>query len=121
MITSEVIKEIYKKFSKPCKTQEELMLPYYIDMLSEHHVIRYKEGSHGDDGEIIVEDLEEYNPFRRFLVRSLHGVIEFDSYIAFIFKRHILFFGREDDSLQVHIKPEEKQSLFSRLFGGDDE
>ncbi|MCH5236222.1 MAG: hypothetical protein J1E95_00280 [Muribaculaceae bacterium] len=110
MITDSVIKEIYKKFSKPHKNQEDLRLDYFIPMLREHHAIE------NDGFEIVIKDLEEYNPFRRFLIRSLHAVIEFDKMIAFIFHNHILFFGKEDNQLRIHMKPVEKPSLFERIF-----
>lgn len=114
MITDEVIKEIYKKYGKPHKNREELQLDYFLPVLSENHNLTF------DDDEIIVEDLEEFNPFRRFLIRGLHAVIEFDSYVAFVFRGHILFFGKNDNSLQVHMRPEKKQSLFDKIFGSDD-
>lgn len=115
MITDEVIKEIYKKFGKAHKNREELQLDYFIPLLQEHHHINY------DDDEIIIEDLDEFNPFRRFLIRGLDAVLEFDKYIAFVFRSHILFIGRNDESLQVHMKPEKNKSWLDRLFGSDDE
>ncbi|MDE7441383.1 MAG: hypothetical protein K2M69_04375 [Muribaculaceae bacterium] len=116
MITDEVIKEIYKTYGKPHKHREELQLDYFIDLLSENHKL-----SIVDDDEIIVENLEEFNPFRRFLIRGLHAVIEFDTYVAFVFQGHILFFGKEDPSLQVHMRPERKKSLWDSIFGNDDD
>ena len=116
MITDEVIKEIYKKFGKPCKHREELQLPYFMELLKEHHNLRIE-----DDDEIIVEDLEEFNPFRRFLIRGLNAIIEFDTYVGFVFQGHILFFGKEESSLQVHMRPERKRSIWDSIFGGDDD
>ena len=116
MITDEVIKEIYKTYGKPHKHREELQLEYFIDLLSGFHNMKIV-----DDDEIIVEDLEEFNPFRRFLIRGLHAVIEFDRYVAFVFQGHILFFSKEDDSLQVHMRPERKKSLWDSIFGSDDD
>lgn len=113
MITDSAIKEIYKKFSKPHKHREELQLDYFIPMLSEHHAIKI------DEDEIILEDLEEFNPFRRFLIRSLNAILEFDKVIAFVFRSHILFLGKEDDQMRVHMRPEPKKSFFGRLFGRD--
>lgn len=111
MITEQVIKEIYKKYKKPQKDSEELNLDYFLEILKQHHNITL------DDGEIILNDLEEFNPFRRLLVRSLHGVLEFDNVIAFVTGNHILFLGKENNSLRVHFKPEEKKGLFNRIFG----
>lgn len=111
MITDEVIKEIYKKYKKPPKSQDELNLDYFLSLLSDTHNIRV------DDGEVIIEDLDEFSPFRMFLLRSLYGIIEFDKIVAFVFRSHILFFGKEDNLMRVHIKPEKKGSIFSRMFG----
>ncbi len=111
MITDQVIKEIYKKYTKPCKNIAELGLDRYLSILKENHNIS------SDEMEIVVEDLEEFNPFRMFLKRSIYGILEFDRMIAFVFRSHILFFGKEDNQLRVHIRPEKPQSLFGKLFG----
>lgn len=113
MITDSVIKEIYKKFGKPSKNVDDLNLDYFIPLLREFHDIRKM------DDEIIIEDLDEYNPFRRFLIRSVNAVLEFDKMIAFVFRNHILFLGKEDDQMRVHIKPEKPKSFFGRLFGNN--
>ncbi|MDE6299597.1 MAG: hypothetical protein K2M10_08135 [Muribaculaceae bacterium] len=111
MITDSVIKEIYKKFGKPHKRREDLNLDYFLPMLQAHHSIE------SDDMEIVLKDLEEFNPFRRFLIRSMNAVLEFDKMVAFVFRDHILFLGKEDNQMRVHMRPEEKKSLFGRLFG----
>jgi len=114
MITDAVIKEIYKKFKKPPHNEEELELDYFIDLLKKHHKLKID-----NDGikEVIIENLDEFNPFRRFLVRNLHAVLEFDKNVAFVFPNHILFLGKESDSCNVHIKPEKPKGLFKKLFG----
>lgn len=111
MITEEVIKEIYKNYKKPAKKEEDLNLPYFVEKLSAHHDISLY------DDEVIVNNLEEFSPFRRFLKRGLYAVLEFDRNIAFVFKTHILFFSKKDDKLSVHFRPAEKDSIFSKIFG----
>lgn len=113
MINEAVIKEIYKKFAKPHKNPEELRLDYFMPLLQAHHSIEMQ--TDGPISEIVVKDLDEYNPFRRFLVRSLNAVLEFDKMIAFVFRNHILFFGKEDDMLRVHIKPMKPKSIFQKI------
>lgn len=111
MVDEKVIQEIYKKYRKPHKNVADLRLDYFLPMLGEHHAIE------NDGFEIVLKDVEEYNPFRRFLIRSLNAVLEFDKLIAFVFRNHILFMGKEDNQLHVHIKPEEPASLFDRILG----
>ncbi|MDE6272687.1 MAG: hypothetical protein K2M31_06740 [Muribaculaceae bacterium] len=123
MITDEVIREIYKNHKKPPKDFSELNLAENLYILKKHHNLTLD----SDDlqtAEIIINDLEDFNPFRRFLVRSLHAILEFDRMVAFVFRNHILFLGKEDNQLRVHFKPEddeddddENDSFLSRLFG----
>lgn len=110
MVDEKVIQEIYKKFRKPHKKEADLRLDYFLPMLEAHHAIE------SDGFEIVLKDVDEYNPFRRFLIRSLNAVLEFDKLIAFVFRSHILFMGKEDNQLHVHIKPEDDKSLLSRIF-----
>lgn len=110
MITDNVIKEIYRKFKKPPRDKAELNLEYFMKILRANHAITT------DGMEVVIEDLDEFNPFRRFLVRAINAVLEFDKMVAFVFNNHILFLGKEDNQLRVHIKPEKPKSLFDRIF-----
>lgn len=110
MVTQEVIKEIYKHYSKPPKDMSDLRLPYFLDMLKTNHNLAIA----GD--EIINRNLDEFNPFRRFLTRRLTAILEFEKVVAFVFNRHIIFFDKNSPNMHIHFKPE-KQSFLSRLFG----
>lgn len=111
MITEGVIKEIYKNYKKPAKSESELNLPYFADLLSAHHDLEVL------PDEIIVKSLEEFSPFRRFLKRGLFAVLEFDRNVAFVFKSHILFFSKKDNQLSVHFRPAQRESIFDKIFG----
>lgn len=111
MITDRVIKEIYKKYGKAAKNVDDLRLDYFIGLLAPNHNIVV------DGNEIILADQEEFNPFRRFLIRGLHAVIEFDRQVAFVFKNHILFLGKDSGEMRVHMSPvSERRNIFKRLF-----
>lgn len=120
MITKQIILDIYKEYRKPAENIEELNIPYFLKMLEPHHKLKY------DGEEFIFEDMEEFNPFRRILVRNVHAILEFTKMVAFVFPNHILFLGKRSPELSVHFKPEEevpsegtkKKSFFSRLFSG---
>ena len=118
MISDQVIKEIYKTNTKPPKDLADLNLSGALEILKEHHNISVDDEDL-TKAEVILNDLEESNPFRRFLVRSLHGILEFDKVMAFVFRNHILFLGKKDNELRVHFKPEpdEKPSIWDRIFG----
>lgn len=110
MITQQVIKEIYKKYSRPPRNQEDLSVAHYIDLLSSNHELIEQ------DGEIVNIKLDDTNPFKRMLIKSLHAILELDKVVAFVFPNHILFFEKASDKMHIHFKPE-KKGFFSRLFG----
>lgn len=117
-ITKEVINEIYKKCKKDPETVEELNIPYFIELLADYHKIKHL------DDEIIIESFDEMNPFRRFLVRSIKAILEFDKEVAIVCRTHIIFLKKENSEASVHMKPDDgkkKGGFFSRLFGGDDD
>lgn len=109
MITQQVICDIYKSYNKPCKSEKELNLPYFVELLSPFHKLTLQ------DDTVIVEGLEE--PFKRFLKRGLYAVLEFDHNVAFVFRAHILFFSKTDNTISVHLRPANKRSFLSRIFG----
>lgn len=86
-------------------------MEYFVDLLKENHTLLI------DDMEVIVKDLYEFNPFRRFLIRSLNAVLEFDKNVAFVFSDHILFFSKHDHNLSVNFKPEEKSGWLGKILG----
>lgn len=117
MITKEVIRDIYKQYRQPANNIEDLQLPHFLKMLEPHHHLAF------DGDELIFEDMEEFNPFRRILVKNMHAILEFSKMVAFVFPNHILFLGKRSPELSVHFKPEDeplghpkKKSLFGRLF-----
>lgn len=113
MITEEVIKEIYKNYKKTA-SREELNLEHFAELLKPHHDLEVT------DDEVIVKNIDEFSPFRRFLIRGLYAVLEFDKNIAFVFRDHILFFGKDAPTLSVNFRPEKKKGngFLGRLFGG---
>lgn len=116
MITKEVIRDIYKEYQKPAENVDELRIPYFVELLAPHHHLKF------DGDELIFEDMMEFNPFRRILVRNLHAILEFSKMVAFVFPNHILFLGKRSSELSAHFKPEDepeekKKSILGRLFG----
>lgn len=112
MITPKVLKEIYKKYDKPPKDVEELRLPYFLELLSKFHNLTVSP----DKEEIIIEDLDNFNPSKRLLIKRITGILEFNRMVAFAFNNHIVLFQKDSPDMRIHFKPE-KKGFFSRLFG----
>lgn len=107
MINEEVIQEIYKRYKKPVK-RDELNLPYFQQLLSENNPIEI------NDEMVEVQNMEQFSPFKRFLVRSINNIIEFERRVAFVFNNHILFLDKDCAQSHIHLKPEKKKK---GLFG----
>lgn len=105
MITDAVIQEIYKKHKRPPKDLNDLNLPDALYILRPYHNMTI-DSEDLSKAEVTLQDMEEYSPFRRFLVRSLHAILHFDRYVAFVFRSHILFLSKNNNDLQVHFHPE---------------
>lgn len=123
MITDAVIQEIYKKNKRPPKDLNELNLPEALYILRPNHKMTV-DSEDLSRAEVILDDMEEYSPFRRFLVRSLHAILHFDRQVAFVFRTHILFLNKNNNEIRVHFRPdggddeeEEDRSWLRRLFG----
>lgn len=110
MVTKAVIKELYKKFKEPPEDVGILNLSYFMELLKEHHPMRI------DGGEIVVENVDEYSPFRRMLIKRLTGVMEFNKYVAFVMQEHILFFEKRGKGILLHLIPTKKKSCIKKIF-----
>lgn len=111
MVTKKVIKEIYQKFNTPPDNINVLNLGYHMELLKEHHPMKIV----GE--EIIVENVEEYSPFKRMLIERLTGVFEFNKYVAFVMAEHILFFEKRGEGVSLHFLPIKKESWIKRFLG----
>ncbi|MCM1004992.1 MAG: hypothetical protein NC402_01695 [Prevotella sp.] len=109
MVNKKVINEIYKKYRKPVRDTNDLNIKYFLEILGEKHNLECA------DGEIVNLNLDDFNPFKRMLIKSLHSILEFDKVIAFVFGNHIIFFDKTSDNMHIHFKPE-NDNFFSRLF-----
>lgn len=124
MITDAVIQEIYKKNRKPPKDLNDLNLPEALYILRQHHDMTV-DSEDLTKAEVVLNDMEEYSLFRRFLVRSLHAILHFDRQVAFVFRSHILFLNKNNSELRVHFRTEEDEeddddddrNWLARLFG----
>lgn len=104
MINDEVIKEIYKKYKRPAK-QAELNLPYFQELLAENNPIII------NDEMVEIKRMDQFSPFKRFLIKSIHTVIEFERMVAFVFCNRIMFLDKNEPQVHVHLKPERRRKF----------
>lgn len=112
MVTKRVINELYKKFNTPPDDINVLNLNYHMDILRKYHPMKV------DGDEIIVENVEEYSPFRRMLIKRITGVLEFNKYVAFVMTEHIFFFEKRGKEISLHFLPIKKKSWINRFWSG---
>jgi hypothetical protein len=110
MINDDVIKEIYKRFPKPAKDKSKLNISYYQKLLQPNNPIAV------DDEMIVVEKVEEFSPFKKFLIRSLNAILEIDDSVAFVFTTHIVFLKINECDFMVHLPPEKEENFISKIF-----
>lgn len=110
MINESLIKEIYNKYSKPAKNVADLNLDYFQEVLKKYHPFHY------DDMEITFDNLEEFNPFKRFLLRRINAILELDNTVTFVFENQMIFVDRDSPEMHVYFRPE-KKSFLSKLLG----
>lgn len=111
MITDQVIKEIYQKFGSSKRTSD-LNLDYFIEILSSAHNISIIED------ELVINNLEELNPFRRFLIKAIQAILEFDKVVAIVFYDHIIFLDKQKNEIHVHFRnfEQEKKKWWRKLL-----
>ncbi len=110
MIDNKVIQELYRRFKHPAKSVEGLNIPYFENLLKSNNPIKV------NDEMIEIQSIEEFSPFKRFLIRRLNKIIEFERNVAFVFNNHILFLSKETDETHIHLKPDKRRRFFG-LFG----
>lgn len=119
MITDDVIKEVYERFKTPPQDKSDLRIDYFLEVLSSQYIIERKKDS------LIVKDLGELNPFRNVLIRAINNILEFDRFVAFVLKSHIIFFDKNQKNVNIHFRYDDmeiekspsKKSWFRNFFG----
>lgn len=110
MINQKVIKEIYKKYRRPEKNKANLQLDYFQKLLADSNPFEIA------DDMIVLQQVEEFSPFKRFLIRNLYGIIEFDRNVAFVFPNHIIFLNKIDEGISFYMREDEEPKGLMKLF-----
>lgn len=101
MVSRKVIEEIYRKYRRePKPEQQQQIIKTLIDTVGEtHHLTTDSQGF------LIIGSLDEMSPFRRIMIRRIHGVAVFEKSAAIVLPNSIIFLNRKDDGVNIHFKP----------------
>ncbi len=109
MITKKVIDELYRRFRKRPSGIEHLDVGLLFEHASEHHDITID-----DDGNLVIDSIDENSPFHKIALDRIHGFYQFDDVIAIVLHSSIIFLNKNDNGVNVHIKFD-KPSLWERI------
>ena len=111
MITQEVIKEIYKKYSKRPASTDELNIPPLFEAAHPSHGIQI------DEDKLVINSLPPTSIFRTIPLRNINAILEFESHVAIVLHSSIVFLSKVDKHTYVNFKPLER-SLLDKLKDG---
>lgn len=99
MITNQVIKEIYKKYSKRPASPDELNMPPLFEAAHPSHNIAI------EDGKLIINSIPANSIFHKIPLKNIHAILEFESVVAIVLHSSIIFLSKTDDKNYVNFKP----------------
>lgn len=108
MITQDVIKEIYKKYSKRPSSIDDLNMPPLFESVHPAHGISI------DDDRMIIRSLPQNSIFHSIPLKNINAIVEFEDVVAIVLHSSIIFLNKEDNRSFVHFKPLEP-SIWDKL------
>lgn len=99
MITKEVIKEIYKKFSKRPSSIDELNMPPLFEAAHPSHGISI------EDDKIYINSIPRNSIFHSIPIKNINAILEFESVVAIVLHSSIIFLSKTDNKNYVNFKP----------------
>ena len=58
-----------------------------------------------DNGELIINSLDQASPFSRLELSRIHAIVPFERSVAIVLPNSILFLNKKDSGVNVHFKP----------------
>ncbi len=110
MINSAVIDTLYKRYRRPPKTFDTLNISILNDTVCELHNISIDETS------IKIGSIDKNSPFSNLLLKHIHGIANFEKYVAIILRSSILFLDKNESNVRIHIKPIKRPSVLRMLI-----
>ncbi|MCM1519530.1 MAG: hypothetical protein NC098_01945 [Lachnoclostridium sp.] len=108
MVTKEVIDTLYKKYSKPPKSPQELNLALLFDYAFENHGIII------DENDLYITSIDPSSPFACIPLDRICEIVEFAEVIAIVLPAAIIFLNKKNSDVNIHLRMT-KPSLWDRM------
>lgn len=114
MVTKKVIQQLYKQYKQPPKSADELDISLLFDYAAENH------GIFIDEDNLYIGSVDPRSPFAEIPLSKICQIVEFERFIAIILHASIVFLGKEDSEVNIHVRmddPDDSPSVWNRLKG----
>lgn len=108
MVTKQVIDTLYKQYSHPPKSPDELNLALLFDYAFENHGIII------DDNDLYITSIDPSSPFACIPLDRICEIVEFSEVIAIVLPSAIIFLNKKNSDVNIHLKME-RPSLWDRI------
>ncbi len=112
MITKEVIKTLYKKYPRRCKSIDDLDIAMLFETVGAMHDISIDP----ETDKLIIGSMDPKSIFRKIPLAHVHAFVPFEEWTAIVLHSSIIFLNRLKPTVSVHLKPI-TPSLTDRLRG----
>ncbi len=110
MVTKKVIQTLYKQFNKPPRSTDELNISLLFDFALENH------GIFIDEDNLYIGSVDPSSPFATVPLDRIHEIVEFESCLAIILPRAIIFLNKNNSEVYIHLRlDEERPSIWDRI------
>ncbi len=110
MVTKKVIQTLYKQFSRPPKSADELNISLLFDYALENH------GIFIDEDNLYIGSVDPASPFATIPLPRINQIVEFETCLAIVLPSSIIFLNKDDSDVNIHLRlDDEKPSLWQRI------
>lgn len=110
MVTKKVIQTLYKQFSRPPKSADELNISLLFDYALENH------GLFIDEDNLYIGSVDPASPFATIPLPRINQIVEFETCLAIVLPSSIIFLDKDDSDVNIHLRlDDEKPSLWQRI------
>lgn len=110
MVNKDVIKTLYRQYSRPPKSPDELNIGVLFDTAIDNH------GIFIDEDALYIGSVDPRSPFATIPLRNINAIVEFEKQLAIVLHSAIVFLHKEKSDVNIHLKLQE-ESMWDRVRG----